>query len=118
MPYKKSMEIVQDTDILAGIHGASLTHRIFPAPGSAMVEILLLGLNHKGVRNVDSKRGHEYFSSYTSNAPSAKKSAGILMMSLLNLRDLKSLWMWPLNHCTMRGCEAMTPANSCLIHRN
>lgn len=72
MSYKEQLEIVQDTDILAGVHGAGLTHGIFLPPGSVMVEIMPPGLNHKGFRNVASLRGHEYFSSHASNAPSSE----------------------------------------------
>ncbi|KAJ5633501.1 hypothetical protein N7528_001343 [Penicillium herquei] len=60
--YKDQLEIIQNTDILAGIHGAGLTHGIFLPPGSAMVEILPYDLNHKGFRNVAALRGHGYFS--------------------------------------------------------
>ncbi|KAF4212940.1 hypothetical protein CNMCM8980_000492 [Aspergillus fumigatiaffinis] len=74
MSYKEQLEIVQDTDILAGVHGAGLTHGMFLPPGSVMVEILPPGLNHKGFRNVAALRGLEYFSSHASNAPSAKAS--------------------------------------------
>lgn len=60
--YKDQLKIIQESDILAGVHGAGLTHGIFLPSGSAMVEILPPGLNHKGFRNVASLRGHDYFS--------------------------------------------------------
>jgi protein O-GlcNAc transferase len=62
IPYKDQLKAIQETDILAGVHGAGLTHGIFLPPGSAMVEILPPGLNHKGFRNIASLRGHDYFS--------------------------------------------------------
>ncbi|OQE88319.1 hypothetical protein PENNAL_c0017G00871 [Penicillium nalgiovense] len=68
--YKDQLKIIQESDILAGVHGAGLTHGIFLPPGSAMVEILPPGLNHKGFRNVASLRGHDYFSTHASDPPS------------------------------------------------
>ncbi|KAJ5777759.1 DUF563 domain-containing protein [Penicillium odoratum] len=68
--YKDQLQIIQESDILAGVHGAGLTHGIFLPPGSAMVEILPPGLNHKGFRNVASLRGHNYFSTHASEPPS------------------------------------------------
>ncbi|KAJ5721165.1 uncharacterized protein N7483_009099 [Penicillium malachiteum] len=64
--YKDQLQIIQNTDIFAGIHGAGLTHGIFLPPGSAMVEILPYNLNHKGFRNLAALRGHEYFSIHAS----------------------------------------------------
>jgi protein O-GlcNAc transferase len=69
--YKDQLKIIQESDILAGVHGAGLTHGIFLPPGSAMVEILPPGLNHKGFRNVASLRGHDYFSAHAENQNSA-----------------------------------------------
>ncbi|KOS40424.1 hypothetical protein ACN38_g8729 [Penicillium nordicum] len=71
--YKDQLKIIQESDILAGVHGAGLTHGIFLPPGSAMVEILPPGLNHKGFRNVASLRGHDYFSTHASDPPSSNK---------------------------------------------
>ena len=71
--YKDQLKIIQETDVLAGVHGAGLTHGIFLPPGSAMVEILPPGLNHKGFRNVASLRGHDYFSTHASDPESAYK---------------------------------------------
>ncbi|OQE18771.1 hypothetical protein PENSTE_c017G02853 [Penicillium steckii] len=62
--FKEQLKIIQETDVLAGVHGAGLTHGIFLPPGSAMVEILPNTLNHKGFRNVASLRGHSYFSTH------------------------------------------------------
>jgi protein O-GlcNAc transferase len=65
--YRDQLKIIQESDILAGVHGAGLTHGIFLPPRSAMVEILPPGLNHKGFRNVASLRGHDYFSIHASD---------------------------------------------------
>ncbi|KAJ5757144.1 DUF563 domain-containing protein [Penicillium nucicola] len=65
--YRDQLKIIQEIDILAGVHGAGLTHGIFLPPGSAMVEILPPGLNHKGFRNVASLRGHDYYSTHAAD---------------------------------------------------
>ncbi|CAI7678952.1 unnamed protein product [Penicillium pancosmium] len=69
--FKEQLKIIQETDVLAGVHGAGLTHGIFLPPGSVMVEILPNNPNHKGFRNVASLRGHSYFS--TSVSKTSKK---------------------------------------------
>ncbi|RHZ48578.1 DUF563 domain protein [Aspergillus thermomutatus] len=66
IPFHEQLRIVQGSDILVGVHGAGLTHGIFLPSGSAMVEILPPGLNHKGFRNVASLLGHLYFSAHAS----------------------------------------------------
>ncbi|KAE8152929.1 DUF563 domain-containing protein [Aspergillus avenaceus] len=66
IPLKQQVEIIRKTDVLVGVHGAGLTHGIFLSQGSAMVEILPAGLNHKGFRNLASLLGHSYFSTHAS----------------------------------------------------
>jgi hypothetical protein len=67
IPFQRQLEIIRGTDVLVGVHGAGLTHGIFLSRGSAMVEILPSGLNHKGFRNVASLLGHSYFSTHASH---------------------------------------------------
>ncbi|BCS25463.1 uncharacterized protein APUU_50174S [Aspergillus puulaauensis] len=66
---KRQLEIVQDTDILVGVHGAGLTHGFFLHPRSAMVEILPPKLNHKGFRNVASLMNLGHYSAHADDAP-------------------------------------------------
>ena len=64
MTFPEQLKIVRHTDILAGVHGAGLTHGMFLAPHSTIVEILPLGLKYKGFRNIANYLGHKYFSSH------------------------------------------------------
>lgn len=36
---KEQIQLVQNTDVLVGHHGAGMTHMLFQAPGTAAVEI-------------------------------------------------------------------------------
>jgi len=60
------VRIASESDILAGVHGAGLTHAIFQRPGSALVEIIPNGFNHKGFRNLAKMRGLKYFGTHAS----------------------------------------------------
>ncbi|RJE19216.1 hypothetical protein PHISCL_08441 [Aspergillus sclerotialis] len=62
--FHEQLEIIQDTDVLVGVHGAGLTHAMFLQPRSAVVEILPPTLNHKGFRNLACLMGHSYFSAH------------------------------------------------------
>lgn len=63
LPFADQLSLARSTDLLVGVHGAGLTHAIFLPPGSVVVVvgILLMGLKHKGFRNVASMLGHAYF---------------------------------------------------------
>ena len=64
IPFSEQLKVIRDTDVLVGVHGAGLTHGLFLAPGSAMVEILPADFHHKGFRNLAQLLGHRYFSSH------------------------------------------------------
>lgn len=68
IPFKDQLRIIQDTDILVGVHGAGLTHGMFLPTRSTMVEILPPTLNHKGFRNAASLLDHSYFSVHASSS--------------------------------------------------
>jgi len=61
------VRIASESDILAGVHGAGLTHAIFQRPGSALVEIIPNSFNHKGFRNLAKMRGLQYFGTHASS---------------------------------------------------
>lgn len=74
LPFKQQLQIIRETDILVGVHGAGLTHGMFLRPGSVMVEILPAELNYKGFRNLAGLLGHTYFSAHASaNAGNREK---------------------------------------------
>lgn len=62
--FREQLTLVQQTDILAGVHGAGLTHAMFLKPGSSVVEIIPADCAHKGFRNLAKLRGHQYFSAH------------------------------------------------------
>ena len=64
LPLAEQLQLVRETDVLVGVHGAGLTHAMFLPPGGAVVEILPPGLKHKGFRNLALMRGHRYFSTH------------------------------------------------------
>ncbi|KKZ67813.1 hypothetical protein EMCG_06523 [[Emmonsia] crescens] len=64
LPFSEQIKLVRHTDILAGVHGAGLTHGIFLPSHSTIAEILPPKLEHKGFRNLAKKLGHRYFSSH------------------------------------------------------
>jgi len=67
--FTEQIQIVRDTDILLGVHGAGLTHAMWLRPGSAVAEIMPSGINHKGFRNVINMLGSQYFSTHSVTAP-------------------------------------------------
>ncbi|KAL4788765.1 DUF563 domain-containing protein [Aspergillus venezuelensis] len=73
IPFHTQLEIIRNTNILVGVHGAGLTHGMFLPPRSVMVEILPPSLNHKGFRNVASLLGHSYLSAHGSKPPNVKR---------------------------------------------
>lgn len=62
----EQVSIVHNSDVLAGVHGAGLTHGMWMRERSVMVEILPADLNHKGFRNLAGALGHSYFSAHGS----------------------------------------------------
>lgn len=70
LPLRGQIEVILVTDVLVGVHGAGLTHALWLLKGSAVVEILPKGLNHKGFRNLAGALGHSYFSAHASKTSS------------------------------------------------
>ncbi|QDS73478.1 hypothetical protein FKW77_009071 [Venturia effusa] len=62
--FEEQVRISSETDILAGVHGAGLTHAMFQKPGSALVEIIPKDFNFKGFRNLAKLAGQKYFSAH------------------------------------------------------
>lgn len=68
MPFEEQIRLVRNSDVLAGVHGAGLTHGLWMKERSVMVEILPEDFNHKGFRNLAGALGHSYFSTHGSLA--------------------------------------------------
>ncbi len=64
LSFAEQLRTIRKTDILAGVHGAGLTHGIFLQPSSTMVEIMPHDFNHKGFRNLAKSLGHRYFTTH------------------------------------------------------
>jgi EGF domain-specific O-GlcNAc transferase len=62
--FKEQIQIIRDTDILVGVHGAGLAHIMWMKPGSAVVEILPYELGFKGFRNLAGLMDLGYFSAH------------------------------------------------------
>ena len=108
IPYKDQLKIIQESDILTDVHGAGLTHGIFLPPGSAMVEILPPGLNHKGFRNVASLRGHDYFSTHASDPPSAHKGdwhSEDVYLDVERFMDVMNVAIWAMYNKGLRSYD-------------
>ncbi|KAJ6439151.1 hypothetical protein O9K51_08561 [Purpureocillium lavendulum] len=65
VPFAEQLRIVRGTDLLLGVHGAGLTHLMFLQPGSAVIEIIPEGFQHKGFRNLAQMLGLGYFRTHT-----------------------------------------------------
>lgn len=66
LPFQEQIRIVRNSDVLAGVHGAGLTHGLWMRERSVMVEILPEHFKHKGFRNLAGALGHSYFSTHGS----------------------------------------------------
>lgn len=74
MPLAEQIQTVRDSDILAGVHGAGLTHGMWLKEQSVMVEILPEGFLHKGFRNLAGAMGHGYVSTHGIQPPGAAEA--------------------------------------------
>lgn len=74
MAFSAQLEIISQTDILVGVHGAGHTHGFFLPDQSSIVEILPQDLEHRGFRNLAALRGLRYFSDHATKVdPQADK---------------------------------------------
>jgi hypothetical protein len=69
--FADQLEIIRNTDILVGIHGAGLVHSLFLPPRSAVVEIFPADVSYPVYRNLAKLRGHQYFSDHAVAAEAA-----------------------------------------------
>jgi protein O-GlcNAc transferase len=74
--FEEQLQIIRETDVLVGVHGAGLTHGMFLREGSVIVEILPAGLDHKGFRNLAGVMGHTYLSTHASTPPGTNSRDG------------------------------------------
>ncbi|KND86997.1 6-hydroxy-D-nicotine oxidase [Tolypocladium ophioglossoides CBS 100239] len=65
LSFRQQLKVVRETDLLVGVHGAGLTHLMFLPPGSAVIEILPEGFQHKGFRNLAQMLGIGFFRAHT-----------------------------------------------------
>ena len=74
MPFCEQVQLIRDTDVLAGVHGAGLTHGMWLRPGSAMAEIQPPSLRFQGFRNLAALLSHAYFAVHGTELPRARRS--------------------------------------------
>lgn len=73
LSYAQQLKLATETDVLAGIHGAGLTHAMFMARTSSVVEFLPADFHHKGFRNLANLKGQRYFKTHTDLEGDPKK---------------------------------------------
>ncbi|KAG8161191.1 hypothetical protein KVR01_009455 [Diaporthe batatas] len=62
MSFTEQLKLIQQTDILVGVHGAGLTHTMFMRPGhGAVIEIRPPEMDHKGFKNLAKMMGIHYY---------------------------------------------------------
>lgn len=64
LSFKQQLEVVQDTDVLVGVHGAGMVHIMFMHPGSAAVEIFPAELTYPVYRNLAKLSNVQYFGAH------------------------------------------------------
>lgn len=62
LTFCEQVQIIRNTDVLVGVHGAGLTHGMWLQPGSTMAEVIPESLDFKGFRNLAALLGMDYFS--------------------------------------------------------
>jgi protein O-GlcNAc transferase len=72
MDFKTQIQLIQDTDILVGVHGAGLTHILYLPPRAVVIEIMPLGLQYEGFRNLARLRRLQYFRIHGDTVPAGK----------------------------------------------
>lgn len=59
--FTAQLQLIQNTDVLVGHHGAAMTHTLFMPPESAVVEVLPPYFLQRGFRSLGRMRGLQYF---------------------------------------------------------
>lgn len=62
--FDEQLGVIQETDVLVGVHGAGMAHSMFLPDESSVVEILPHNLDYRVFRNLAKLRGHRYFSAH------------------------------------------------------
>lgn len=62
--FADQLEVIRNTDILVGVHGAGLIHSLFLPPHSAVVEIFPADVSYPVYRNLAKLRGLQYYSDH------------------------------------------------------
>lgn len=60
MDFPSQIRLIQDSDILVGVHDAGLTHILFLSTGAVVVEILPADIDYEGFRNLARLQGVHY----------------------------------------------------------
>ncbi|KAF2757664.1 hypothetical protein EJ05DRAFT_501191 [Pseudovirgaria hyperparasitica] len=61
MSFGEQLEVISNTTVLIGVHGAGMTHSIFMPEGSTIIDIMPPGLQCKGFENIAGLKHIGYF---------------------------------------------------------
>ncbi|KAK4033595.1 hypothetical protein C8A01DRAFT_49870 [Parachaetomium inaequale] len=71
--FREQLQLVRETDVLLGVHGAGLTHAMFMRNGhGAVVETRPVTNDYRGFKNLTFMKGVWYFTAYAEQVPSGR----------------------------------------------
>ncbi|KAK4116120.1 glycosyltransferase family 61 protein [Canariomyces notabilis] len=77
IPFAEQLQLVRETDLLLGVHGAGLTHTMFMRDGrGAVVEIRPATNDYRGFRNLAFMKDLRYLTAYAEQVPRSESSDG------------------------------------------
>jgi EGF domain-specific O-GlcNAc transferase len=93
------IQLVQDTDILVGYHGAAMGHLLYLPPASAVVEIIPPNFHNAGFRTVSQIAGHVHFTvdALTEEQWEARQPGGTPLPEGYTVPQTDDNWFWKMD---------------------